>query len=179
MEGIATNNQRPPGADWPTADRRPPMSVVEQPAAAAEGIFRGNGEYWSVGLREHQALLKDRKGLRYLASLLHSPGSEICVLDLMKFSGCWQQTDAGGNRGAGAAASGIQWRSVGECLRALGDAGPMLDRQAKSAYERRLFELREAREVAEAKDDALHAQQIEEEVEALRRELSRAFDYHG
>jgi hypothetical protein len=33
MEGIATNNQRPPGVDWPTADRRPPMGVVEKPAA--------------------------------------------------------------------------------------------------------------------------------------------------
>jgi hypothetical protein len=55
----------------------------------------------------------------------------------------------------------------------------MLDRVAKSAYERRLAELREAREAAERRADELRAQQVEEELEALRRELSRAFGRGG
>jgi hypothetical protein len=177
MEGLATINQEPPDAESPTADRRPPLNAVEPPAAA-EAIFRGNGEYWSVGLREQQALLKDRKGLRYMASLLRSPGNEICALELMRLSEFPIAPGAGRNPGADSA-GGIQWRSVGECLKALGDAGPMLDRQAKAAYERRLSELQEAREAAEARDDALRAQRIEEELEALRRELRRAFGYHG
>ncbi|HLW70481.1 MAG TPA: hypothetical protein VKS22_07645 [Candidatus Binataceae bacterium] len=175
MKLVAANHKRQSAADPIGPDQRLAKRAAAEPAAA-EASFRGNGEYWSVGLREHQALLKDRKGLRYIASLLRSPGNEICVLELMNLSERRPETVTGEDRGAG---GGIQWRPVGEVLRTFGDAGPLLDRQAKSAYEHRLLELREAREVAEAHDDVLRARRIEEEVEALRRELSRAFGIGG
>jgi hypothetical protein len=70
----------------------------------------------------------------------------------MTFSERRVETLAHETRGDGAVASGIKWRSAGECLKTSGDAAPMLDQLAKSAYERRLLELREAREAAEARE---------------------------
>src|ERR1700731_2184174 len=51
-------------------------------ARAAPGIFRQEGEYWTVGYNGKDSRLKDSKGLGYLAHLLRHPGVEFHVLDL-------------------------------------------------------------------------------------------------
>ena len=56
----------------------------------------------------------------------------------------------------------------------LGDAGEMLDDQARSTYRRRVCELREEFEEAKQFDHLEQAEQIEGEIEALTTELSRA-----
>ena len=64
-------------------------------------------------------------------------------------------------------------------ITSLGDAGEMLDEQAKVAYSRRLSDLRE--ELEEAKDlgKVDRAEQAEQEIAALTRELSRAVGLGG
>jgi hypothetical protein len=49
---------------------------------AKRGVFRREGEYWTVGFAEQALRLKDSKGLGYLAHLLRHPGVEFHVLDL-------------------------------------------------------------------------------------------------
>ena len=61
----------------------------------------------------------------------------------------------------------------------LGDAGEMLDEQAKVAYRRRLSDLREELEEAKEAGNVERAEQAEEEIDALTRELSRAVGLGG
>src|ERR1700736_3627397 len=50
--------------------------------SAQKGIFRREGEYWTVGYGAKAFRLKDTKGLGYLAHLLRHPSVEFHVLDL-------------------------------------------------------------------------------------------------
>jgi hypothetical protein len=61
----------------------------------------------------------------------------------------------------------------------LGDAGEMLDDQAKVAYRRRLSELREEFEEAKEFGNVERTEQAEQEIDALTRELSRAVGLGG
>src|ERR1700689_1994535 len=49
---------------------------------AQTGVFRKEGEYWTVGYGGNSFRLRDTKGLGYLAHLLRHPGAEFHVLDL-------------------------------------------------------------------------------------------------
>jgi hypothetical protein len=61
----------------------------------------------------------------------------------------------------------------------MGDAGEMLDARTKDAYKRRTAELREQLEEARERNQLEHVDQLEEEIEALGRELSRAVGLGG
>jgi tetratricopeptide (TPR) repeat protein len=69
--------------------------------------------------------------------------------------------------------------STGIHVSSLGDAGELLDDQAKAAYRRRLAELREELEEAKERGNLERAAQTEEEIEALMAELSRAVGLSG
>src|SRR3954453_4405040 len=104
--------------------------------------------------------------MRYLARLLADPGREYHVLDLVT-----AETDGDARLGSGQTAD----------LRrsALGDAGEILDAQAKDAYRRRLAEIDDDIEQARAIGDAERAAQAETERDFLVRELTRAFGLSG
>ncbi len=75
--------------------------------------FRREGDYWSVVFDGRTVRARDLKGMRYLARLLVEPGRELHVLNLV------------------AAESGAASREGAVPRSALGDAGEMLDPQAK------------------------------------------------
>ena len=50
--------------------------------AAQQGVFRKEGEYWTVGCGGKSFRLRDTRGLGYLAHLLRHPAVEFHVLDL-------------------------------------------------------------------------------------------------
>ena len=144
-------------------------------ASAKTGTFRREGEYWTVGLGAKTYPLKDSKGLAYLAHLLRYPETEFHVLDL-----------AAGIAGrSGEDESDRLPRDAEDLERAgihvgnLGDAGELLDEQARSSYRHRLAELRE--ELAEAKrlGRVERAERLEDEIDALNKELSRAVGLGG
>src|SRR5260370_35635199 len=56
----------------------PPPAV----RSAQAGLFRKEGEYWTVGYRGSSFCLRNVKGLGYLSHLLRHPASEFHVLDL-------------------------------------------------------------------------------------------------
>ena len=116
-------------------------------------VFRREGDYWLVMFDGRTMRVRDLKGIRYLAELLANPGREIHVLDLV----------------AG---------ETGKPM-APGDAGPMLDERAKSAYRRRLAEIEDDIEQARVLEDAVREAQADAERDFLVRELARAVGLSG
>jgi hypothetical protein len=145
-------------------------------ASMTRGVFRGNGEFWTVGLEGSETFVRDRKGLHYIADLLRRPGVEVHALDLVT-AGCGVLESAPSGA-CGLAGSTTRCRPIRDYLDR-GNAGPMLDRQAKSEYLHRLAELREQLEAAEAQGDEQRARRVEEETQALQQELKRALDFFG
>jgi len=103
--------------------------------------------------------LKDSLGIQYLVRLLEAPGREIHVLDLV------------GERSAAAG-------GVNEAIDT-GDAGELLDDEARRSYQRRLEDLEETVAEAESFGDAARAARAREEIEMLGAELGRAVGLGG
>ncbi|MGC2492609.1 ATP-binding protein [Candidatus Binatus sp.] len=154
-------------------DAGPSARVVQK------GVFRKEGEYWTVGYGGNSFRLKDSKGLGYLAHLLRHPGVEFHVLDLAGgIAG--QRDDDGVDQSERGLPRGYEdLEKAGIHIGSLGDAGEMLDEQAKVAYRRRLSDLREELEEAKARGNVKRAEQAEHEIDALTRELSRAIGLGG
>ena len=148
-------------------------------SASQEGVFRKAGEYWTVGYSGEVFRLKDTRGIGYLAHLLRHPAVEFHVLAL--FGGIASQ---GEEAESSRSVQGLPRRTedlekAGIHITRLGDAGEMLDEQAKDAYRRRLSELREELEEAKELGNVERAEQTEEEIDALRKEVSRAAGLGG
>src|SRR5208337_4540036 len=154
-------------------------TVFQSAALPQPAIFRKEGEYWTVGFGGNAFRLKDTKGLGYLALLLRHPAVEFHVLDL--YGG------VAGHREAGEASQSGQspphgdedLEKAGIHIASLGDAGEMLDDQAKVNYRRRLSELREELEEAKELGKVERAEKAEQEIDALTAELSRAVGLGG
>src|SRR6202050_1131529 len=71
--------------------------------SSVNGVFRKEGEYWTVGYGGKTFRLRDTKGLGYLAHLLRHPGVEFHVLDLFGGIASGREDDD-----AGAADRGLQ-----------------------------------------------------------------------
>lgn len=132
---------------------------------SSSAIFRREGEYWTIAYRDTTFRLQDLKGLRYLAFLLAAPGRDFHALELVH-----------------AAEGTAVERSVAD--RDLtpgwaGDAEPLLDDQAKSAYRRRLRDLQQELDEARSWADSERAARAEAEIDALTGELTRALGLGG
>ncbi len=153
-----------------------PVAASRLPEAGASrpSIFRREGEYWSVAFEGDAFRLKDSRGLRYLARLLEAPGRQLHVLELVAAE---ERPGADGGRGERSQARGVEEEGLGPS--GLGDAGEILDEQAKAAYRRRLTDLEEDLAEAESFGDAERAAQAKEEVDFLARELAAAVGLGG
>lgn len=120
------------------------------------------GELWAVSLDAETIHLPDVKGLGYLAALVAAPGREIHVLDL-----------AGGMsaNAADPAPDGV--------TPAFGDAGPVIDSEARARYTARLEELRDDLDEAEAHHDTERASRAREEIDAIASQLVEAIGLGG
>jgi hypothetical protein len=130
------------------------------------GVFRRDGDYWTVALGGEIVRVRDVKGMGYLRRLLDEPGREFHVLDLA----------FGGGRGTAAARAAA---ADGLTVDGTGDAGALLDAQAKAAYRRRLRDLRADADEAEAMGDGERAARAQDEIDALAHELARAVGLGG
>jgi DNA-binding NarL/FixJ family response regulator len=135
-------------------------------------VFLKEGDYWTISYETASFRLRDSKGLGYLATLLRSPGREFHVLELAASAGSGA---AGHKAGSDPVSLGSEGLRVGD----LGDAGEMLDPQAKASYRRRLLELHEEAEEAEAYNDPVRLERAREEIDALEQQLSAAFGLGG
>ena len=154
-------------------------TVFQRTSSREQAIFRKEGEYWSVGCGGNSFRLKDTKGLGYLAHLLRHPATEFHVLDLAGGIAGQHDNDEAGESAHGLPRGNEDLEKAGIHVGSLGDAGEMLDEQAKVAYRQRLSELREELEEAKELGKVERAEQAEEEIDALTRELSRAVGLGG
>src|SRR5580658_6563491 len=116
--------------------------------SSANGIFRKEGEYWTVGYGGKSFRLKDTRGLGYIAHLLRHPGTEFHVLDLAGGIAGQRDDDESGQSAQGLPRGDEDLEKAGIHIGGLGDAGEMLDEQAKVAYRRRLSDLHDDLEEA-------------------------------
>src|SRR5450759_2989730 len=123
------------------------MVLAEQigPRAAVPGFpltpgtFRREGEYWTIEFGQKAFRVRDAKGMRHLARLLGAPGRELHALELARLESSTPDVSPVGDPTFSADG--------------LGDAGPVLDPEAKAAYRKRLAELQEELAQAEAWND--------------------------
>lgn len=141
-----------------------------EPPTVPEGAaaLRLAGDFWLVAYRGEQVTIKDVKGLRYLRTLLADPGREFHALDLV-------HAVEGSSPSTGRNPSS----ELGARLGHDGDLGPMLDQQARSAYQQRLGELRDDIDDAEAAHDIERAARARAELDSLTEEMAAAFGLGG
>lgn len=135
------------------------------------GTFAQIGEFWTISYGGDSFSLKNVKGLTYLRFLLQHPGEEFHAMDLVHGTGAGVLT----NDSAAEAASPASGLSIG----GLGDAGEMLDVQAKQEYRRRLGELRADLAELRERGDAVRGEEVEAEIDFIERELVRAVGLGG
>jgi hypothetical protein len=157
--GMTALESRIPGAVGARPEEQAPS------AADAAGVFRREGDYWTVAFAGDTVRIRDAKGMRHLARLLAEPGRELHALDLAR-------TDAVADRHA---TDDVPELAPG----GLGDAGPRLDAEAKAAYRDRLEELRGEVAEGEAWNDAERAARARVEMEFLADELAGAVGLGG
>ncbi len=121
-----------------SAAAREPAIVGEAMPTRDRGVCRREGDYWLLEFRGVGSRLRDAKGLRILAHLLRNPGREFHAAALVA---------AADGRHDDAAARGLdvfddeQLARLGMHAGGLGDAGELLDPQARGDYRRRLAEI--------------------------------------
>ncbi len=133
--------------------------------SANPNAFIREGEFWSLTYEGTVARLKDSKGLRDIARLLRSPGTEVAAVELASGG-----SDAPGPRGAGK-------RDLD--LGVEGDAGEMLDAKARAEYRARLLDLEEEIDEADALNDPVRASRARDEREFVLAELRAAVGLGG
>ena len=154
-------------------------TVFQSTSLPEQAIFRKEGEYWTVGYGGKAFRLKDTKGLGYLAHLLRHPASRIPRARSGRRNRRPTRGDETSQSAHGLPRGDEDLEKAGIHIGSLGDAGEMLDEQAKVAYRRRLSELREELEEAKELGNVKRAEQAEQEIDALTSELSRAVGLGG
>jgi hypothetical protein len=101
------------------------------------------------------------------------------VLDLFGGIGGQREEDGTSQSVQGLPQGEEDLKKAGIQITRLGDAGEMLDEQAKIAYRRRLSELREELEGAKEAGNIERVAKAEDEIDALTREISRAVGLGG
>jgi hypothetical protein len=150
----------------PQSAIRNPQSAIEEsavrnPYSAIEGVFRQEGEYWTLSFGGTTARLRDTKGLSYIARLLSQPGLDVHVRDLAA-------TDAPDRAGNGNGAICVE-----------GDLGTMLDARATAQYKERLTDARQDLEAATAAGDLGQATRLQQEIETITEQLTAAYGLGG
>jgi hypothetical protein len=130
-----------------------------------DSLFLRQGDYWMIRYQGQTTILKATRGLHCLAVLLHDPGREFHVRDLLS-----RPMDA--STPATVALRGGARREPHAGI-------AILDGQAKAEYQRRLNELRQELNEAERFKDPQRKAQAQNEVQAIADCLASAVGLGG
>ncbi|MGH9242763.1 MAG: hypothetical protein ACRD29_00245 [Acidimicrobiales bacterium] len=139
---------------------RAPVAVV---AGEGEQRFAKEGDSWTVTFADRTARLRDAKGLRDLARLLAAPGVPVPAVALATPRSFEPRVS----------------EATAAELHEEGDLGPALDPAARAAYQRRLGDLDEEIDEADALGDVERAAKAKTERDLLIDQLSAAFGLGG
>jgi pimeloyl-ACP methyl ester carboxylesterase len=164
----------------PLSGMAAPLEVLsEMPTAglAKRVVMKREGDYWTLEHEGEVFRLRDSRGFGYLVQLLRHPVREFRATELEARS---ESRRPGAIVEAGLAdPDGEELAQAG--LRRVGasDAGPVLDSRAKAEYRKRLSELSAELEEAKQAGEERAGARIEQELEFLTRELTRAVGLGG
>lgn len=154
----------------------PAHRVIPLASEQAQYAFKKLGDYWVVVFEGTQSIVRQSRGLEYVAYLLGNPGKDVSALDLGMLGKTrpWDEAAA-------------EFRTMGEerlaqqglHISGLGTAGPKLDRGSKSTYKQTLKELTEEIEEAEESGDTDRMQELEQQKAWLVKELAGAVGLGG
>jgi hypothetical protein len=129
-------------------------------------LFLRKHDYWKIRYHGHTAFLKSARGLYYIAFMLHDPGREFHVMELL-------------DRGmdvlsltAGVAADGLVRRGLYATI-------PFLDAKAKAQLKSRLNDLRQELNEAERFNDFYRRAQAQNELQEIAEYLASAVGVGG
>ena len=139
-----------------------------------EGVFRKEGDFWTITYGGRTFRLHDMKGLAYIAHLLAHPGERIHVHDLLATvegtaAGDGRIRMAAGPRARTGSRSCVSWAT--RVRRSTSGA--------RGEYRRRLGELRAELEDAEGQSDPGRVERARAELEFLTAELAAAVGRGG
>lgn len=135
---------------------------ASQPEICPRALFRREGDFWTLSWFGPVIRVRDAKGLHHIAYLLARPDEPVPARELAAIQ------SAGGDSAPNATAGADGARAD------LGDAGPVLDADARKQYRARESDLRGEHADARLHNDTERAARIESELEWLRRELAAA-----
>ncbi|HUG85035.1 MAG TPA: hypothetical protein VMM13_10745, partial [Euzebya sp.] len=144
---------------------RPDRTSAERERDRGRMVRDGDG--WELGFWGVTVHVRDSKGLHDLAVLLGRPHVEVAALDLASTPA----GDAGsrsGRRGSSEAPGGSE-----------GSLGPVLDRQARAAYQARILELDGEIDDARSIADVARLEAAQDERDLLVSELASAYGLGG
>jgi hypothetical protein len=130
-------------------------AFVAVPSTVSLAVFRQDGDTRTIGWGDFEVVIRDLKGLKYVARLLADPGREFHAVDLVHL----MEGHVGPDRSDG----GIV----------------VLDDAAKDAYRRRLLDIEEDIADAEAANDLGRAELARRDREYIVAELRRAVGLGG
>ena len=138
-------------------------------------IFRKKGEMWEIAYRDRKDfILRDIKGLNYIAYLLRHPYKDLSVLELVA-------AVEGAQSDAAPLSAPISEQELSEENLSISEADhyEILDERAKAEYAKRLQELAEEREQATLSEDDEALLKIEQEVEIIGETLKAGLGLRG
>jgi hypothetical protein len=159
-----------------TTQQLPPLDTIlpdhhseakgngEQPVAAIPNqyVFRREGDYWNISYEGKTFLLKDAKGLYYIAHLLRHPGKRFTVFELTAIV-----NPVPSDISRKPALSLNEYEETHD----LGHAGFNIDAKARKQYQDTLKRLDTDLEIARQLNDSARIKELEEEINAIRRQL--------
>lgn len=141
------------------------LDHVAQPEDTGANVFRCDGDVRTVTFDNETVLLRDLKGMHYIARPLAEPDRELHVLDLVAAE-------------EGAIPADVAGEDFDAVTRG-GDAGFVLDDQARAAYRRRLDEIERDIDEATRMNDHERKALAQADREYLVNELARATGLGG
>jgi tetratricopeptide (TPR) repeat protein len=154
--GIGSAHDEQQVRAWLERLDRPAPAAPKVAAASAE--MRREGDTWQLTFGGRAIRLKDSVGVGYLARLLAAPEENHWAVELA----------GGGDAETGDVASGVA-----------GDAGEVIDAEARASYRERLRELQEELDDARQRGDEAAEERICSEMDVLARHLASTLGLHG
>jgi tetratricopeptide (TPR) repeat protein len=142
-------------------------------AAVLKTAFVFKGKIWTITYKGSRFSLRNNLGLGYIHRLLQQPGQEFRALDLLMGPPHGALTYEGNSVAAHFC------NSENGALLTAGDAGPVLDTQAKQQYRRVIAQLREELDELHQRGDQERGATIERDLEFVTRELIHAVKLGG
>ena len=146
-------------------------ATLTPPILSTTNLFRQEGDYWTISYHGTVFRLKHVRGLHYIAHLLQNPDQEWHVFDLVTLA----------RPPASLPSTPMPPLSTTSALRGidLGDAGEVLDLQARTAYKQRLQVLQEELAEAQRANDLGRGATVQQEIDMLLQQLAAAVGLGG